>query len=356
MNSKVRTLQIQTPTCTSNICCGFGAFEERAVKYAQEKAFIITDDKVLSIYGDLLKSTFKNARICAFKPGEKSKNYKTLITLLQEMIDAGLTRKSTVIAFGGGVVGDVAGLCASLYMRGINLVQIPTTLLSQVDSSVGGKTAIDLGTVKNVIGTFYQPHEVIIDPVFLKTLPKREIKCGLGEIVKYGALDGQIYDTLSKNKSKFFSLDFLNQIIFDCVLFKSRVVAEDEKETTGLRKILNLGHTTGHAFELYYGKKSHGEFVLIGAYYELYIAVKKGLCTDKYAQTLVKMIKKVIGKIPAYSDVEKSALLAVHDKKNPENTSISIIVPTEKGMVKELVLSREEYLSYVISCRDEMVN
>ena len=354
MKQKINTLKILTPTCESQIYCGFGAFERYTKPYADQKVFVITDDNVLSIYGDLIKTTFQKGYVYAIKSGEKHKNHKTLIAILQEMIACGLTRKSTVIAFGGGVVGDVAGLCASVYMRGIKLVQIPTTLLSQVDSSVGGKTAIDLGNVKNVIGTFYQPQEVIVDPTFLKTLPHREIKCGLGEIIKYGALDGEIFANLSKNVKNLFSLDYLSEIIFKCIQFKADVVSQDEKETLGLRKILNLGHTTGHAFELYYAKKSHGEYVLIGAYYELFIAQKLGLCSDNYASALRSLIKRVINKIPAPADVEKSALLAMHDKKNSVADTISIIVPTAIGKTQEVVMPISDYVAHICECRDTL--
>ena len=141
-----------------------------------------------------------------------------------------MERGCRVIAFGGGVVGDIAGLAAALYMRGVRLVQIPTTLLAQVDSSVGGKTAIDFKRVKNLIGTFYQPEEVIVDPMFLKTLPKREIRCGLGEIIKYGALNKGIYEKLSKNSDKLNDFDFLEEISADCIRHKAEIVSGDRSE------------------------------------------------------------------------------------------------------------------------------
>jgi 3-dehydroquinate synthase len=270
------------------------------------------------------------------------------------MIAAGANRTTTVVALGGGVVGDITGLAASLYMRGVRLVQIPTTLLSQVDSSVGGKTAVDFLGVKNIIGSFYQPHEVIVDPSFLSTLPARELRCGLGEIVKYGALDKDIYAKLKQNKDRLFSLEFLEEITYDCIVHKANVVQADEKETNGLRKTLNLGHTTGHALELYYKRKSHGEFVLIGMYYELYIAEKMGVCEKAYADELRSLILSVIKKIPAYDDIEKAAGFAKFDKKNDKASTISMVVAKDKGVSYEIKLPIEQYVAFVSECRNAL--
>ena len=153
-------------------------------------------------------------------------------------------------------------------MRGTRLVQIPTTLLAQVDSSVGGKTAIDYRGVKNAVGAFYQPERVFCDPLFLQTLPAREIRCGLGEIVKTGVLSALIGEKIRRNADKLHDLGFLQTLAADCIRFKAGVVEQDETEKSGLRKCLNLGHTTGHALELLCGRRSHGEYVLIGMWLE----------------------------------------------------------------------------------------
>ncbi|MDE7379743.1 MAG: 3-dehydroquinate synthase [Clostridia bacterium] len=351
----MQDIVINTPAVKSVIHCGSGAFD----KYARElgeRLFVICDSNVHAIYSELIKQTFGNCPVFVFRAGERSKNYSTLIRILGAMIESGVTRSSTVVAFGGGVTGDIAGLAASLYMRGVKVVQIPTTLLAQVDSSVGGKTAVDFKGVKNVIGSFYQPSQVIVDPMFLKTLPPRELRCGLGEIVKYGALDANIYQTLLANSDNLFDLGFLEGVTADCIRHKARVVTEDEKDTGGVRKTLNLGHTTGHAFELYYGKKSHGEFVLIGMYYELYIAEKSGICGGQYADNLKKLIKKVIKRVPAYADVQRAALGAKYDKKNIEQSSISIIVPAHEGESKEMVLPIEDYARMIGECAGELEN
>lgn len=340
---------ISTPTTESIIRCGSGAFERFAPQIGGKK-FVITDSNVYNLYSQLIESVFGNVPGYILPAGEKSKNKDSLIRILKKMVESGVTRSYTVIAFGGGVVGDIAGLAASLYMRGVNVVQIPTTLLSQVDSSVGGKTAVDFCGVKNVIGTFYQPSTVIVDPLFLKTLPAREIRCGLGEIIKYGALDAGIYNSLLRHADRLFDIGFLEEITADCIRHKARVVGEDEKDTSGARKTLNLGHTTGHAFELYYKRKSHGEFVLIGMFYELYIAEREGICGGGYADSLRGLIKKVIKKIPAYPDAAKAAEAAKYDKKNTEQTSVSVIVPAEVGVSREIVLAAKEYKRLIAEC------
>ena len=350
----MKSITLKTASCDSIIYCGEGAFAERTQHLRDKKLFIITDSNVNKIYAQLIKETFGTNYVYVMPAGEGSKNHVQLFKILSAMLENGVTRSSTVVALGGGVVGDVAGLAASLYMRGVNLVQIPTTLLSQVDSSVGGKTAVDFKGVKNVVGTFYQPGEVIVDPLFLATLPKREIRCGLGEIVKYGALDEGIYKSLLKNRARLKDMKFLEDITFDCISHKADVVRADERDVGGRRKTLNLGHTTGHAFELYYRRKSHGEFVLIGMYYELYIARSMGICTGKYADNIEKLIKKVIGKIPAYPDAEKAAYFAKYDKKNTAATTVSVIVPKSEGESAEIRLPLEEYARYIARCRDSL--
>ena len=345
----MQTIEIKTPSVNSVIYAGEGAFERYAKEISGNK-FVITDSNVYKLYSSLIESAFGSAPTYVIPAGEGSKDKNTLFKILDKMISAGATRKTTVIALGGGVVGDVAGLAASLYMRGVQIVQIPTTLLSQVDSSVGGKTAVDFKGVKNVIGTFYQPSTVIVDPMFLKTLPKRELKCGLGEIVKYGALNGAIYQKLTENMDNLFDLRFLDGITADCIRHKAKVVTEDERDVSGARKALNLGHTTGHAFELYYKRKSHGEFVLIGMYYELYIAEKAGVCSVAYADGLRRLIKKVIGKVPAYGDAAQASLMAKYDKKNAEQSAVSMIVPKDIGSCTEYVLPLKEYAQQIGEC------
>lgn len=348
----MKTLTISTLSGESNITCGSGSFEAFTKRLENKNLYIVTDSNVYKLYTNFISLAFGNAPVYVIRAGESSKTTNTLIKILSDMHDKRLTRSSTVIALGGGVVGDIAGLAAALYMRGVHLIQVPTTLLAQVDSSVGGKTAVDFEGVKNMVGTFYQPEEVVIDPLFLKTLPRRELRCGLGEIVKYGALNADIYHKLMKNKGKLFTNAFLEDIVFECVTHKANVVCADERDISGIRKTLNLGHTTGHAFELWYGKKSHGEFVLIGMYYELYIASVKGVCGGQYLQNLLALIKKVAGEIPAYDDVVSAAPFAMFDKKNSSPAIISLVVPATEGQSEEIHLPVHEYIGLISACTD----
>ena len=261
--------------------------------------------------------------------------------ILEKMSAAGLHRTSRLFAVGGGVIGDIGGLAASLYMRGISCVQIPTTLLAQVDSSVGGKTAIDLGGVKNVVGAFYQPQEVLVDPTFLNTLPPREMKCGLGEIVKYAALNGEIFDRLEKG------FEELETLIGVCIEHKARVVERDEKET-GERKSLNVGHTTGHAIELTSGL-SHGECVLYGTWLETDMAIKAGVCEKDYGESLKAIVKRALKKEPGsmlnLESVSACAQKAKSDKKNADDHKIVMAVAKDKNEWTVWSLPFEAYVS-----------
>ena len=331
----------------SAIHCGAGAFQTYAPKLKDRQIYVVTDSNVFAIYRKLMWQTFgDDFSATIISAGESSKTYNNLFKILKDMLNAGMRRGCTVVAFGGGVVGDIAGLAASLYMRGAHLVQIPTTLLSQVDSSVGGKTAVDMCGVKNAVGTFYQPEEVIVDPLFLKTLPEKEIRCGLGEIIKYGALNGQIFNKLKENESNLKNFAFLEDITYDCILHKAKVVEQDEHDLNGIRKTLNLGHTTGHAFELFFRRKSHGEYVLIGMAYELYIAQKLGICGGQYAKDLYNLILCALKNVPTYDDLEKAAAFALHDKKN-EDDNVSLIVPKCLGQSAEIKLTLNEYIGYL---------
>lgn len=331
----------------SDIYCGKGAFKEIILPLLKGRScFLLTDSNVYRIYKDLIGEVFSSVPLFVMEAGEKNKNYDSLMRILESMIKAGLHRSSCLFALGGGVIGDIGGLAAALYMRGIHCVQIPTTLLAQVDSSVGGKTAVDFGMVKNVIGAFYQPETVVADPMFLNTLPPREITCGLGEIVKHGALNADIFDKLYKNKEKLYSPDFIADIIPDNIRHKARVVEIDEKEKN-LRKSLNMGHTTGHAIELFYGDMSHGACVLTGMYIETDYAVRKGVCDVSYAEKLKELIMLALGSLPDLRGIEKAAYLAKMDKKNVSSDEIVVTAPKAKGEYAELKIPYAEYEEFL---------
>lgn len=342
----METIQLHTKSRPSTVLCGAGALSEAKSFLQGKECFVVTDSNVLRLYADTISQTFPGARVCAVPAGERHKNRRSLFAILDAMLDARLHRSSVVVALGGGVVGDMAGLAAALYMRGTRLVQVPTTLLAQVDSSVGGKTAIDYAGVKNAVGAFYQPETVLCDPAFLHTLPPREVKCGLGEVLKTGILDAAIGEKLWESRERLSDLSYLSELAADCIRFKARIVAEDERES-GARRCLNLGHTTGHALELAYGRRSHGEYVLIGMWLESFIAEREGVCTPAHAQYVRDTVALVQPRIPVFKDARACVKYALLDKKNSARGAVSLTLSAGKGEWKVLALSAEKYADYL---------
>lgn len=347
----MQTITLKTPSMEGKIHIGAEVIEARLPALtADKKCFVVTDSNVYALYTAWFEKYLSGAEIFVLTAGEENKNFQSLYEILERMTKAGLHRTSRLFAVGGGVVGDIGGLAAALYMRGISCVQIPTTLLAQVDSSVGGKTAVDLGGVKNVVGAFYQPCEVLIDPNFLKTLPAREIKCGVGEIVKYAALSGEIFDKLENNKDKLSDINFLTDLIADCVRHKAKVVQADEKET-GERRSLNVGHTTGHAIELSSGL-SHGECVLYGMRFETRMAMLSGVCDEEYGQRLLAIVEAALSLSPRqavdFSGIAKQAELAKSDKKNAEDGAICMAAAKRKNEWTPFALPFEVYRAALV--------
>lgn len=343
-------ITLKTPSMQGKIYVGENVLEEKLPALLQgQKNFVLTDSNVYALYPDLFKKYFKDTAIFVLPAGEENKTFQSLGEILTAMTNATLHRTSRLFAVGGGVIGDIGGLAAATYMRGISCVQIPTTLLSQVDSSVGGKTAVDHGGVKNIVGAFYQPQAVLVNPLFLKTLPEREIKCGVGEIVKYAALSGDIFDKLESNIEKLCDLHFLTDLIADCIRHKAHVVEIDEKEKNE-RKSLNVGHTTGHAIELSYGL-SHGESVLFGMCIETQIAIDKGVCEKEYGERLLKIIDNALAMQPVsspdFSCVAEAAKKAKSDKKNTDDSLITTAVAKSKNEWTLLSLPFDEYQTAV---------
>ncbi len=338
-------ISLKTPSMQGEIYVGEGVLEARLPTLTKGiKTFVVTDDNVYRLYGDFFHRYFSDGEIFVLPAGEENKNFQSLYAILEKMTGTGMRRTSRLFAVGGGVVGDIGGLAAALYMRGISCVQIPTTLLAQVDSSVGGKTAVDLGGVKNIVGAFYQPCEVLVDPAFLNTLPDREIKCGLGEIVKYAALSEEIFERL-QGEENWVDKGFLTNLITACIRHKAGVVERDEKES-GERRSLNVGHTTGHAVELGTGL-SHGEGVLIGMRLETKLALAAGVCEEEYGKKLLALIDKALSLPPVseadFSKIGEYALLAKSDKKNTEDGNIQMSVAKRKGEWTMLSLSFAAY-------------
>ncbi len=325
--------------------------ENEAITDLREKVFanlesylVVISAKVEKLYGKQLNIP-KNRKF-VLKDGEKEKNFTNYRKILEQALKLKLTRKSTIVAIGGGVVGDLAGFCASTYMRGIDFIQVPTTLLACVDSSVGGKTAIDTSFGKNLIGTFYQPKAVYINPRFLKTLDERQFKTGLGEVIKYSFIEKSCMCDEELNLTNFLSTEdihdekVLAKLIEICIKLKKSVVEKDEKES-GLRRILNFGHTYGHAIEKItnYKKFTHGEAVVEGMRFAFELALKKNLIDKNYKFLADDIMKKFdFRQIPKYK-IEKMIELMLMDKKSDGKT-ITFILPTDYSTVEafDLVL------------------
>ncbi len=264
------------------------------------KYLIITDSNIKGLFGKKLLALMKkeglNADLISFKAGEQSKNLKVFSSLIEKAHYLKLDRSSVIITLGGGVVGDIAGFIAATYMRGINYIQIPTSLLAMVDSSIGGKVAVDLPTGKNTVGNFHQPKKVYIDISLLKNLPAKELINGLSEIIKHALImDRDLFDFVEKNLSKIMNRDtptLISLIKKNCQI-KADIVMKDEKES-GLRKLVNYGHTIGHALETLtsYKKYSHGEAIAIGMVVEGLIANKIGLLSKQELTKQNNLIKK----------------------------------------------------------------
>jgi 3-dehydroquinate synthase len=285
---------------------------------------VISDDHVAGLYGDKLMQSLASADIQAelitFPRGEANKNLQTMADLASELAKRGFDRSDGLIALGGGVTGDITGFLASMYMRGIPFVQIPTTLLAQVDSSVGGKTGVDIPEGKNLVGAFYQPEAVYIDTDVLQTLPVEELRGGLAEVIKYGVIqDRDFFDFLKCNREAIFALDqeIITRLIARCCEIKARVVERDEREG-GLRRILNFGHTIGHAVEAASSFTIiHGLAVGIGMVAAADLAVKTGCLGLEDADAIRGLIKSygLPTSIPAALDRTAIRQYLLADKK-----------------------------------------
>lgn len=282
-----------------------------------QKVLIISDTNVAPLYADRVKASLKKAGytvfIYTFPAGEPSKKLATVEDMLRAMCEAGLTRSDLVIALGGGVCGDMAGFASAIYLRGIDFVQIPTTLLSQIDSSVGGKTGCDLPFGKNLAGAFHNPCLVLIDPDTLFTLPERYMRDGMGEAVKYGCIfDEKLFEHLENDDYN----TILTQLIKECVKLKRDVVVEDFRES-GRRTLLNFGHTVAHAIEKEenYCGLSHGEAVAVGMVMITEAAEKQGLCKSGTAERITALLEKLNLPTKTDIDIDRLAKAALHDKK-----------------------------------------
>ena len=301
----------------------------------QRRVLIVTDSGVPAIYAKTVADQCKEPVIYVIEPGEGSKSLDVFGKILQKMLDSNFSRKDCVVAVGGGVVGDLAGFCASCYMRGIDFYNIPTTLLSQIDSSIGGKTAINLGNVKNIVGAFYQPEKVLIDPDVLATLPERQISNGLAEAVKMALTSDKELFEIFKNKDINKNID---EIIIRSLNIKKNVVQQDEKEA-GLRKILNFGHTIGHGIETS-SELYHGESVALGLI---------PMCDEKIRPGVIEVLKKCnLYKLIDF-DWDKISNAAFHDKK-ADGQFVSVTIVPDVGCFEIKTVKCSEVIEMAKRC------
>src|SRR6266567_5651763 len=303
--------------------------------------FIVTLAPVRRRWGKVLMKSLDAAgfpaKIIEMRDGERFKRLSTLESLAEDLLQAGTDRKAVVLAFGGGVVGDVAGMLASIYMRGVKLIQVPTTVQAQLDAAIGGKTGVNLRAGKNLLGTFFQPQFVLIDPATLATLPDREFGAGMYEALKCGVIGNQELFTRLENtsiKSLRKDREFLAWVIAESVRLKAQVVSADEKEGD-LRRVLNFGHTLGHAFEAatQYRKFLHGEAIAWGMIAATNISADLGLC-DRATYDRVREACLAWGDLPSVTVQTAKARKLIQSDKKTERGVVHFVLPKEIGKVQ----------------------
>ncbi len=369
-NIKYQTVNLKSQADNSypiSFLDSFDSLTETIEPFAKDKiCAIVSNPTVWPLYGEAVSKAVDAAGGTPVKTllpdGEEYKNLSELEKLLEKFVENKLSRASIVLALGGGVVGDITGYAAASYMRGIPFIQIPTTLLAQVDSSVGGKTGVNLSSGKNLVGAFYQPKLVFINWSTLSTLPIREVRAGYAEVLKYGVIaDGGLFELLEKYTSDIFENfnrkspeipEILGEIIQCCCKIKAEVVAEDEREH-GLRAILNYGHTFAHAIEKLtnYKKFVHGEAVAIGMHAAAVFAKKLGLCNPELINRQ-KMLIEASGLPTQFPELKPEEVIAAfyHDKKATAS-ELKFILPTKIGEV-EIVKNpdMDKLKSTIIEC------
>ena len=332
------TVEVRTASATYPIEIGAGAASVLPALLdtvaAPARRFVVSTAHVWDLHGDLLRGVTRDEPIL-LPDGERYKNVSTVVRIYDALVKAAADRASCIIALGGGVVGDIAGFAAATYLRGIPVVQVPTTLLAQIDSAIGGKTGVNHPLGKNLIGAFHQPLAVLVDPVLLTTLPRREFRAGLYEAVKYGVIASRsLFDRLIADLPKLFARDTaaLLPVIAESCGIKADVVSRDERES-GPRRALNFGHTTAHALEAVtkYRRFRHGEAVAYGMLVAAELGVSRKLFAESDRDALAALIAKM-GPLPPVGDLPASELVAAmaRDKKVIAGT-LHFVLPTSIG-------------------------
>ena len=315
-------------------------FKKNSINF--EKCLIVVDKSVPKKFISNIKRSLKNKKIyvISFNASEKNKNINSVNKILEVLLNKNFSRNDILISLGGGITGDVGGFVASLFKRGLKFINIPTTLLAQVDSSIGGKTGVNSKYGKNLIGSFYQPSLVLSDIQFLKSLSKRDIICGYGEILKHSLIDDKkFFNFLSKNQKKILDLSspFIEKAIYESCKIKKKVVEKDEKETA-LRKVLNFGHTFAHAYEAglgYSHKLNHGEAVILGMKTALSFSLKENILSKSEYNSIINHIDNSglpssIKKYFSIKDLNKILSFMIKDKKN-NSEKISLVLLKKIG-------------------------
>jgi len=341
----METLTIRSRAGDYQVVCGLGALGRLRPMLKRVKdctgIFVVTSRRVWSHCGSRIASAIGRAdarRVIFMNDAESAKNLATVQGICRELTRAGADRRSVVVAVGGGVVGDVAGFAAASYLRGVSLVHVPTTLVAQIDSAIGGKTGVNLPEGKNLVGAFYPPQFVVGDPEFLRTLPARQFRSGLYEVIKYGVIgDSELFEMLENNMKAVLRRDgkALEWIIRKCVQVKAMVVSRDEKET-GLRQILNFGHTFGHALETAtrYRRFLHGEAVGWGMLVATSAAVAARRIDAHESMRIAGLILK-IGPLPECRGISTARVLKpMQSDKKSRGGSVRWVLPHRVGDVE----------------------
>ena len=334
-----RSIDVKTPSRSYAITLAHGALDELGplleAAHVPARRFVVSSPRVWKLHGARFARALPAAEPILVPDGEKSKHVGTVGRVYDALVRASADRASALITFGGGVIGDLAGFAASTYLRGIALVHVPTTLLAQVDSAIGGKVGVNHPLGKNLIGSFYQPHLVVVDPAVLATLPRREFRAGLYEVVKYGMTSSPaLFERVRTARTAIFKQDpdVLTDIIAESCRIKAEVVTADEKEA-GLRRILNFGHTAGHALEAVtnYRRYRHGEAVGYGMLVAAQLAAARSALARPDQEALGDLVAS-LGACPTIADVSSADLIAAmkHDKKVVAGT-LHFVLPTAIG-------------------------
>jgi len=347
VSAAVRTVTVRTPNVAYDVEIGTGllasvgtrvdALLQGGLGAGKQRAYVVSSPEILKLWGDELLGGFATRPTTLSVPsGESYKRLATVERLLEELAEAGADRDSVLVAFGGGVLGDMTGFLAATYMRGVRYVQVPTTLLAQVDSSIGGKTGVNLAAGKNLAGAFHHPLAVYADVSVLGTLPAEELRAGLQESIKAGIIrDAELFALLERERERVLAGDseMLAEVVAASVRVKADVVNADERES-GLRMILNLGHTLGHAIEAAteYKQLLHGEAVAWGMLAAIRIAGARGLITTDDSDRMQRLIRAYGPMKPFQAEAEQLVALTAKDKKNRSGAR-SFVLPTGIGSV-----------------------